>query len=120
MSRGTPSLAQARLMFDCINPAFHKTEQYVWQSLPSTVSKYHPASQIVKLKPCSHLKALFPLFEDPILPQPVFLKNLRTPIQPNTTYVVVYFLDAQGDFLYSPSHKKQRLIIRLIINNRTK
>ena len=34
---------------------------------------------------------IFPLFEGPILIQPIFLRNLRTPIQRNTTYVVVPF-----------------------------
>ena len=41
----------------------------------------------------------------------MFLKNLRAPIQRNTTYVVVPFsLIHKGEFLYSPYHKKQGLI----------
>ncbi len=42
---------------------------------------------------------ILPLLEGPILLQPIFLKNLRTPIQRNTTYVVVPFsLTHKGNF----------------------
>jgi hypothetical protein len=34
---------------------------------------------------------IFPLLEGPVLLQPIFLKNLITPIQRNTIYVVVPF-----------------------------
>jgi hypothetical protein len=44
------------------------------------------------------------------LPRVIPLKNLRTAIQPDITYVVVFSLDSQGEFLYSPYHKKQHLI----------
>ena len=43
--------------------------------------------------------------------QPIFLKNLRTAIQPDTVYVMVFFLDSKREFLYSHSHKNQSLII---------
>ena len=42
---------------------------------------------------------LFPFLEGPTLLQPIFLKNLRTPIQRNTTYVVVTLsLTHKGNF----------------------
>jgi len=39
-----------------------------------------------------------------------FLRNLRTAIQSDTTHVVVFSLDSQGEFLYSFSLEKQILI----------
>jgi len=42
---------------------------------------------------------IFQVLEGPILLQPIFLKNLRTPFQRNTTYVVVPFsLTHKGNF----------------------
>ncbi len=40
------------------------------------------------------------------------MNNLRTAIQPDPTYIVVFSLDAQVAFRYSSSLKKQVLIKR--------
>ena len=61
----------------CMNLAFHRTEQYIWQSLPSTGSKYHPKTQNVKTKPHYHWKTNnIPFFQiPPYLPPDSFLST---------------------------------------------
>jgi len=52
----------------------------------------------------------FKLFKAPVSLQSRFMNDLSTAIPPDTACCGSFLLDSQGEFLYSPSPKKQVLI----------